>query len=171
MEIPSTFELIPAAAEDIDVDEELAAITDPDAIERTPDEVEPLGMTWAFDPDTGQIATYGAQPVAVSGVDALKVWCAVALSVKRFAHHIASDNYGMDQPDHLVGYAFDSERNADYIRDVRQTLLVHDRISDVRNFKFRYSEDDEHVEMDADIVLDDEELVVLEGVRLAYGPS
>jgi hypothetical protein len=171
VEIPDTFQLIPAEAEEIDPDEQIEALGDPDAIATSPVEQEPLGMSWAFNPDTGLVQTYGIQPVAVTGVDALKVWCAVALATSRLTHPIFSDDFGMDEPDHLVGYAFDAERNADYIRDVRSCLLVHDRISDVRNFRFRHDPDDEYVEMDADIVLDDEDLITLEGVRLAYGPA
>jgi hypothetical protein len=168
MEIPDTFDLIPAEAEDFEPDEEIEQIADPDAVEATTEAPSPMGMTWQIDPDTGLLDLYGSAPVAVNGVDAVRVWAATALSIKRFAHPIFSDNYGMDDPTAPLGRQFDAERNADYIRDVRQTLLVHDRITDVHNFVFRYDPDDTFVEMDADMILDDEDTLSIESQRLAY---
>ena len=161
------FELVPAEEADFDPDDEVV-VADPDEFPAEEDERLPFGLTWAFDPDTGQVATYGTMAVEVSGPDSVKIWALVALNSKRFAHEIFSDDFGMEVPDRLIGFQYEAERNADYIRDVRETLLVHDRIADVRDFTFRYNDDEEHVEMDAEIILDDEDAttISLEAVTL-----
>lgn len=164
-ELPDTLELIPTDEDTFSPDEELASVVDPDEDEAEPDVELPLGTTWLFDFDTRRLVMYGSTPVMVRDLDALRMWAMTALNTQRLRHPIFSEDFGRDDVVGPVGYVHDAERNSEYATDVRETLLVHDRISDVRDFTFRWDEDG-ILEMDATIVLDDDTTMTLEGVTI-----
>lgn len=136
------FELIPIDDEEIPPEDDLnaataAALNDPESPpEVDPGGPEPFGVTSAFDWDAGRYKRHGQQPVRVSGLDALREWCMMALNSTRFAHEVFSARFGMDDPREGLGRGLDDEDDlpSDYEQKIREALIVHDRVADVRDF-------------------------------------
>lgn len=164
-----TFELIPPG-EDTDPDEELAAFAELDDVSpvEEEDEAQPFGRSWLFDFDTGRMAS---SPQPVQGLDALVMWCQLALRTMRMAHPIFGDEYGMTEPDRLLGWIDDAERRALYVADARATLLGHDRVTDVRDFQFSISSDERVMYMSCTVEVDgDAEELEAHTIRLEEVP-
>lgn len=172
-----TFELLPADTEDFTPDEELAAIaalTDPAVIldRRSTDEVEPLGKTWVLDHETGRLTAYGDTPASTIGLGAVIEWCGISLRIARYVYPIFGDDIGMEQPDRLVGFIDEAERRAQYVADITETLLVHDRITEIKSFRFEVHPDDPEVLlMSAKVVVDGEVEADLEEIPLSLGEA
>lgn len=165
------FELIPAGADELTPDEELAGLVDPDAIPfaevDTADETSPIGKTWLFDFDNN---TFGTTAQPVDGITSVIMVAQVALRTQRLQHEILPDDFGMDDPDALIGKMDDPELRAYFMRDVEDTLIAaHDRITGVGDFLFLRDPDDEISYMDATVEIDGEINVRLEGIPLGAG--
>lgn len=130
------FELLPAdddrslPEEDLDAAaaSALADADDPTEEEEVP---QPFGFSWYFDFSTGQFARNGTSPARVSGLDALAQVCMMALRSARFAHAVFSENFGMEDPEDVIGETQVDELSGDYEERVREALLVIDRVSAV----------------------------------------
>lgn len=161
------FELIPAEADELSPDEELANLTNPDDVADldTVDDTMPIGTNWLLDTDTGW---FGGAPLVVTGVDSVVQVAQVALRTPRGQHVIFDDEFGMDHPEALIGHVDEAERRALYMRDISETLLAcHDRITGVGGFDFLHDEDDEIAFVNLTIEIDGEEETRLEGVPLS----
>jgi Protein of unknown function (DUF2634) len=132
----SSFELLPAEAAptpDESVANALAqaipAIAPVQGIEPIP-----LGMSWWFDFQQGRMVRAGEAPIRAFGVDAVKMWAQMALRTARYAYAVFSDQFGMEDPDELIGALNVTELLADFAARAVEALLVHDRISAVEGF-------------------------------------
>lgn len=94
----------------------------------------PLGMSWLFDFQQGRMVRAGNSPVSVYGEDAVKMWAQMALRTARFAYKVFTDQFGMEEPERLIGALDVVERLALFKQDAIEALLVHDRISAVEGF-------------------------------------
>lgn len=167
-ELPSYLQLVSTDEDDFTADEELAAVVDPDDADTSDDvETRPFGRSWLVNPDTGLVVTYNGLPIEVQGKDAGRMWCLIAIKTQRFMHAIAPEDYGMEQPTRPLGYVYSAERNEEYARDIRDALLQHDRIVDVRDFQFRGDLDSTVLEMDCTVIWDDDEETRLESVTIS----
>jgi Protein of unknown function (DUF2634) len=94
----------------------------------------PLGMSWLFDFSKGHMVRAGDAPMPVFGVDAVKMWAQMALRTARYAFAVFSDQFGMEDPEELIGALNVVELLADFAKRAEEALLVHDRISAVEGF-------------------------------------
>jgi hypothetical protein len=148
------FELLPADGPEVSPDEELAAAiadTDPATTIQPP---QPLGRGWAFDPARGQFITYGSEPVRVSGEGELREWIDKALHTARFAHPIYSDQFGIDTVE-LIGRTPTADLVASHIQAIKDALLAHDRITDVKDFKVSADPSTDYLAFAFTVVLDE----------------
>ncbi len=97
-------------------------------------EPEPLGMTWLFDFERGRFIRRGGAPLEVYGISSLAIWAQTAIRTPRLGFAVFSDEFGVDDPEGLVGHLDIAERIADYEESRREALTVHDRIADIANF-------------------------------------
>jgi Protein of unknown function (DUF2634) len=162
------FQLLPASADVLTADEELAAIQDPEAqplpVSSEQDDTLPIGRSRWFDFATGRS---GGSPRWARDAEAVIMVAQAALRTKRGEHSMLPDDFGMDEPDALIGHTYDAERVAAYEEDIEETLLAcHDRITGVGNFMFLRDLDEEIAYVDLDIVIDGDNTIRLEGVPL-----
>ena len=166
------FELVPADTEDTTPDEELEAaiaLLDPDVVPDVLEEEEeiPLGKTWMLDHETGQLVSHGHTPVVTRGIGSVIEWCQIVLRIARYEWPIFPDNLGMTEPDRLIGFIDEAERRAQYVADVTDTLLEHDRITEITDFEFLLDpEDPEVMLMSAKLLIDGEVEADLEEIPL-----
>lgn len=159
-----TFTLIPAEADDFTPDDELAEVFDPDDIPEREEEQDglPIGRNLVFNAVTGQFTSTWA-----TGDNAVVQVAQIALRVKRGEHTMFDDEFGMTDPDSLVGWPDDIERRSAHQRDVSETLLAcHERITAVGDFLFLHDPTTEEAEVDLSIEIDGESEIRLEGVPL-----
>lgn len=152
--LPADDEISPAA--DVDA-AEASAIAAADPILEAAEPPEPFGRTPLFDFERGRMVRAGIEPVWVSGRDAVKVWCLMALYSARYAHAVFTDAFGMDDPEGPIGLAADArEAGSDWVEHAREALLVHDRISAVE-IAARYVPADQTMYIDRLEVITDED--------------
>lgn len=101
----------------------------------------PFGVSWAFDWEAGRFKRHGQSPVRVTGLDALREWCMMAVNSTRFAHGVFSDRFGMDDPNELIGGGLgeDDDIASDAEEKIREALMIHDRIVDVTEFDIEWN--------------------------------
>lgn len=100
---------------------------------------EAYGMTWDFDFVAGRFRQQGIAPARAHGVASLAIWCEMAIRTARFAHSAFSDEFGMEQPENIIGHVDIGDLVGDYEQRIREALLVHDRIVAVTDFDADYS--------------------------------
>lgn len=161
------FELLPPSADALTADDELAELVgpeDPALTNEVDDGSPPLGRSRWFDFDTGNS---GGLPRWVYGNEAVVMVAQAALRTKRGECAMLPDDFGMDDPDALVGEVYDAERVGAYEDDIRETLLAcHERITEVSGFMFLTDIDGEIAYVDLDIYIDGNAKERLEGVPL-----
>jgi hypothetical protein len=138
-----------------------------DLVVETP-EPQPVGRSWSFDYANRSFisAVMGHGPAATYGDETLRQWITKCLMTDREAHPIHSDQYGVDGLAELVGTPVDDLNTGDYEQRIREALLYHPRIADVREFQWEIDPDDEGVFATFEVVLDDDETLPVENVRL-----
>lgn len=140
-------ELLPADDEGIEPEDDLAA-AEASALDDEPEEapedvVEPFGSSWHFNFETGRFYRSGLEPKRVSGRDALAVWCDTVMHTARWAHPIFSAEFGMEEPEDIIGEATDAAVIAsDWLARLREALMVHDRIVGVEHIDAHYHPDE-----------------------------
>lgn len=128
----------------------------------------PLGMTWQFDVQAGRFVTAGGQPVAVSGPDAVAMWCSMALKTARFAFRVFSNQFGIVAPESTIGVLVTGELLADYAEAAIDALMVHDRITDVQDFAPEWEASSRAIVIPAfRVILDDQQPVTLLDTRVS----
>jgi hypothetical protein len=145
-EDPTTF-LPEDDTEDLDPDEELDAlegdsaadplIEDADAVDLVLAEVPPppLGRAWAFDFQTGSFLLNQAHgPLETRGLATLRGWIEKCLMTARGAHPIHPPEYGVEGLTDVIGEAASPGVAAGLEEGIRDALLFHPRITDVRDF-------------------------------------
>lgn len=162
------FELIPVGGEPTDIDEELADLIDPDDVadvERNQNADElPIGRSPLVNWDT-QRGMAGRNPLWVRDLQPVVLVAQVAIRYKRGTKRLFDREFGMNNPDAMIGFNDDPERRAEYEKDVIETLLAcHDRITAVGNFVYTRDPTDELLYVDLEIEIDGEEEVLLERI-------
>lgn len=95
------------------------------------------GMTWLWDFNTNRFVTNGSGPARCWDTDSLRMWCQTAVAVNRGAHPIFSEDFGMDDAYAMIGTVKDDvSAQQQYMEDVAQALIQHDRITSVDEFDF-----------------------------------
>lgn len=97
---------------------------------------QPFGVTPLFDFELGRMVRAGQSPVMVSGHKALEQWCLMAIYSARYAHAVFTDEFGMEDPESVIGQAADAaETAADWGERLREALLVYDRVAAVEGYE------------------------------------
>lgn len=136
----------------------------------TEDAPVPFGRSWDFDWEAGQFRRVGQSPAEVTGFDTLGQWCEAALHSARFAHPIFSDEFGMEEPDDVIGEFPDGEAIADWQRSLVDALMVHDRVTSVENVSLTWDPTTGILTVDSlDVVTDDEETLTVADITLQAG--
>ncbi|MDE2103144.1 MAG: DUF2634 domain-containing protein [Patescibacteria group bacterium] len=91
-----------------------------------------LGSSWAFDFEAGRFVESAGRPQRVYSENALAMWCLMALHTARGACRVFADDFGMDEPDRLIGVPNPRSLLALWALDAEEALLVHDRITEVQ---------------------------------------
>lgn len=103
-----------------------AYIEDEELLEESPDEVE-IPREFGIDFTTGQL-TGGI----VEGIEAVKVWCYIALQVARYRYFICSWEYGSEIED-LFGKGYSADHlKSEISRMTEECLLTNENIESVR---------------------------------------
>lgn len=117
---------------DLALDAALAPVEDIET-----DTPAPFGRSWRFDFQAGQFIRDGTVPLVVYDVDTLIMWIEKTLRTAQLAHPIYADEYGMEDPDALIGQVLAGEEDMTAFEDsITAALTYHDRIISVENFSF-----------------------------------
>lgn len=127
----------------------------------------PLGRSWAFDFSQPGFATEsGNGPLETRGLDTLRMWIAKCLVTARGAHPVHPDGYGLEFPFDIIGNPFDSFDAADLEERIETALTFHPRITGIEDFETVYEEGDEALFVSFTVLLDEEESLPIQGLRL-----
>lgn len=153
-------ELLPQDAP-LGLDDELAdALGETTTDVADPEEdLPPIGRGWAFDFEKGQFIRHGKGPMVVRDLDNLRMWVEKTLRTAQGAHPIYTDGYGVEDPSEGIGAPFGAETVGRRTEQIKGALTVHDRITDVTDFKFTGSVASDELLVTFRVVADDEELV------------
>jgi hypothetical protein len=137
-----------------------------------PDPVRPMGSSWLFDWSEGQFVRTGQSPATVSELDALAEWAQMAIHTGRYAHPVFSDQFGMEEPDGVVGEFAVGEALADWQSAIVSALLVHDRVASVENIQLDWDPTTGVLTiLSMDIITDEDAAVTVSDVTLQAGGS
>jgi hypothetical protein len=153
------FELLPAA-DSLTADSELTAVDaalEPAGDPVADDSPRVYGRGWAFDFVSGQFTRGGNSPLEVTGLAQLRMWIEKTLRTARMAHPIYSDDYGIDQPYSVIGQPFTPGAAGRYARAISDALLVHDRITQIKDMTFTGGPNDVVLAVSFTVVTDEEE--------------
>jgi len=147
------FELIPPDPGLINPDLALDAVLAPveDVETAAP---RPFGRSWRFDFLTGQFVKDGTVPKVIYETDTLITWIEKTLRTARLAHPIYAEEYGVEEPDALIGEIPDDSNVQDHQEAITAALLYHDRIVAVESFDFVQDPFDESLYASFTVVLD-----------------
>ena len=106
-------------------------------------------------------------PVETRGIDTLRGWIAKCLVTSRGAHPIHPDGYGMESPFDMIGSTFTEFDTSDLEDRIREALTFHPRISGIEDFETEFAEGDEALFVAFQVLLDNEESLPIQGLRLA----
>jgi hypothetical protein len=135
-----------------------------------PEPVQPFGSSWLFDWANGQFVRVGQSPMPVSEVNALAEWAQMAIRTGRYAHPVFSDEFGVDEPDSVVGEFARGEALADWQRELVEALMVHDRVTSVENVTLDWDPTTGILTvLSLDIVTDEDTTVTVSDVTLQAG--
>lgn len=91
----------------------------------------PMAREIKWDFAAGVPVFSAGEPVVVTGAEAVKVWCWLALKTPRFRYDVYSWDYGCEAED-LIGQAFTADvKRSEAIRCVREALMVSPYITGV----------------------------------------
>lgn len=157
--------------DDEDVVEEFTDVLDPDdeAAEVISDEeLPPIGRSWAFDFGLRQfISLEGSGPLETRGDETLKGWIEKCLNTQKGVHPIYSDDFGLTDPRAMIGQSALALDAADLESEIIEALTFHPRITNVKDFEINFVEEQEALYVGFTVIHDDEDEMVLEGLRLA----
>jgi len=160
----------PASTPEADLADAEASALAPDFASASQEAPEPLGRSWLLDWDIGCFRRRGDSAVVVAGLDALAQWCQMALHSARFAHQVFSDDFGVEQPEEIIGQIPTPAIIRDFGRRIERALLVHDRIASVENFEAHVVDAGAAIELDSlDVITDEQDVLSLAGTILEIG--
>lgn len=109
-----------------------AYVEDDENLEELNEEIE-TPREFGLDFETGQLTG-----VVVEGIEAIKVWCYIALQVARYRYFICSWEYGNELED-LYGKGYSAEHlESEISRMIEECLLVSEYIESVSVTDARY---------------------------------
>lgn len=141
------FQLLPAddslaIGADDELDAAAASAVEPPVPEELPeDPVDPPGRSWFFDFSEFRMVRRGRRPVETHGIETLKQRCLMALHSARFAHDVFTDQFGMEQPNDLIGEVAIEEDIADWQARAVDALLALRGVSAVDELTGRFDRD------------------------------
>lgn len=110
-----------------------AYVEDDENLEELNEEIE-TPREFGLDFETGQLTG-----VIVEGIEAIKVWCYIALQVARYRYFICSWEYGNELED-LYGKGYSAEHlESEISRMIEECLLVSEYIESVSVTDARYT--------------------------------
>lgn len=168
-------QILPADDEPLTEDEELAELED--SIDTLPDEddlvitappPEPVGRSWAYDFQQRRFVSgpNGHSPANTFGDATTRGWIEKVMNTDRGAHPVHPDEYGIEKLGEGFGGPTSLFPTGDYEHRIREALLFHPRIADVRDFAWDVDAADEAIAVDFVVLLDDDTEIELAGVRL-----
>lgn len=152
-----------------ELEESIDAFPDEDDLVVVAPESEPIGRSWSFDYHARRFippSAPGHGPAATYGEETLRQWIWKCLMTDREAHPIHSDQYGVEGLGELIGGAVADFTEGDFEQRIREALVFHPRIADVREFVWESDPNDEGIFATFEVVLDDDETLPIENVRL-----
>lgn len=98
----------------------------------------PTPIEVGVDFDTGQVKmNKNGDLLMVEGLEALKVWCYLAIHTQRFKHQVFTENYGSEHRK-LIGSEYTKElTEAEAFRYIKECLLANPYIKDVKNLEVK----------------------------------
>jgi phage baseplate assembly protein W len=133
-------------------------------VEREP---PPFGRSWAFDFSIPGFATEAGQgPLETRGIDTLRQWVIKCLLTARGAHPIHPRGYGMEKPFDVIGQPLSAFLNAELEERVANALTFHPRITGIEDFATFTEEEDDALLVEFRVMLDNEEELDIQGLRL-----
>lgn len=131
---------------------------------------QPFGISWRFDWEQGQFLRTGQSPAQTADFDSLAEWCEMAIHSARFAHPVFSNQFGMEEPDSVIGEIATGEVLADWQRSLIEALLVHDRITTVENISLDWDPGAGTLTVQQlDVVTDEDKRLTVSDVTLQAG--
>lgn len=99
----------------------------------------PLAREVMWDFEENRPVFRAGNPLTVTGLEAVRVWCWKALHTRRYAHEIYSRGYGCDAWE-LIGRAFTEQlKTSEASRYVRECLIINKYVTDVRDITVDFS--------------------------------
>lgn len=138
---------------DLAINAALAPVVDDPATDQ-----QPLGRGWSFDFLAHEFVFDGLSPANVYDVDQLAVWIEKAVRTAKYAHPIYGDEFGMEDPFALIGEPYTSELIGEYVTQVTDALMLHDRINSVTDFNFTQDPFTDQLYVSFTVVLDDDDV-------------
>lgn len=169
-DILDAFELLPADDPATDPANDLAAaeasvLSDP-PLPEAEDPPLPFGRSWVFDFERGRFVRQGQSPAETTGLGALAQWCQMAVRTARYAHAVFSDDFGVEDPDLVIGEVRVDELIGEFEQQVREALLVHERIADVTEFDATYDPTTGTLSVTFTIVTDEDDELAIGNVQV-----
>lgn len=129
----------------------------------------PLGRSYAFDFPNHEFVMHGSGPRTTRGEETLKGWVEKAIYTARGAHPVHPPSYGIEGgTDDFFGGPV-GQIPASTQERIRNALLFHPRIADVRDFKVVFDPNDSYAIISLTVVLDDEvQTVPLTNITVAF---
>jgi Protein of unknown function (DUF2634) len=151
-----------------DMEESIEDFPGEDDLVVTAPESEPVGRSWSFNYAARSFisGSKGHGPAETYGDETLRQWIVKCLMTDRGAHPIHSDQYGVESLSGIMGVPVVDLDTGDFEQRIREALMFHSRIADVREFEWDLDPDNEGVFVTFEVVLDDDETLSIENVRL-----
>jgi hypothetical protein len=122
-----------------------------------------LGRSWLFDFSQSRFVTDRSRarsPIGVTGIPQLQNWVEKALYTPRGALPIHPDDYGLENPDSLVGGPFTAASAASLRRRIEECVTFHPKIIGIEGFSATPTPDDaEGVDVRFTIHLDNDDVI------------
>lgn len=170
----STDPFIPSSPAPVDPDDALADLeadfenlTAPPDVLVVPEDLPPIGRSWGFDfVQRGFQMGGSSNPIETNDLSTLIQWCEKAMRTMK-GSPIHPPDYGMDDPEKLIGHVIDGAPIGGLESMIRDALTFHPRITDIESFAFDYDPGDEWVSVSFNVVVDEERLLALNATLTA----
>jgi len=133
-----------------------------DLVLETEPQVYSLGRSWLFDFGQFRFVTDRSRaraPARVTGIPQLQNWVEKAIYTSRGSLPIYSDDYGLEEPDLIIGSPFTSAAAASLRRRVEECVTFHPKIIGIDDFAAVPVEDGEAVDVSFRLQLDNDDVV------------
>lgn len=124
----------------------------------------PIGRGWALDPNKPGfvMSPQHRGPLTTHGLGTLRTWITKVLHTERGVFPIYSTEFGMTRPFDLIGQPGSETAVADYEDRVRDALLFHPRITEIREFRAEFALSTDEVQVWFEVVTDTHDILEIE---------